>query len=397
MEQDEEPRQESYGRRFGFLKLLLAIGVISFVIYLISGGEEAKKGAGGPVPVKVAAVKRQDVPYYLTGIGTIESPHSAEIRTQVDGELVQINFKEGEDVKAGQVLAVIDSRSIRAALAEARAQRANAAAQLQTAKLDAQRYDNLLKADAIARQTVDQQQATVKQLQASLDAADATIDANEVRLSYTRIKSPVTGRVGIRRVDAGNILKTSDPEGIVKVTQVKPITAIFTLPQTAVNELRGKDVKTIPVDAIAKDGHQIIAGGTLTAVDSEVDDETGTIKLRAEFANEDDSLWPGQLATLRLQNGILKDAKVIPVIAVQRGNDGPFVWKLDGTDGTSMQKVGITYEDTDIAVIESGLTFEDKVVIDGQSRLKDGSKVKIAADKTPEKTEAEKPANEPKL
>ena len=369
---EQEPQ-----KKFRLSRLLLALAVIGLLIWLFTGSskEEAKKAP--IVPVKVVNVKRQDVPYYLSGVGTIESPHSAEIRSRIDGELTAIYFTEGQDVKKGALLAEIDSRSIRAELAQARAERARANAELQTAKLDAQRYNNLLKADAIAKQTADQQTAKVKQLQATWLSASAAIEANEVMLSYTKITSPVSGRVGIRRVDAGNIVKASDANGIVKVTQVQPINAIYSLSQSELPLVQQAiNSGEVIVDAMQKDGGTIIATGKLQALDNEIDNASGTIRLRAVFENKNNELWPGQLVVLRTQAGIHKDAKVIPVQAIQRGRESNFVYIVKDNTAQPVD-VEIEYENSEIAVIKNGITFEDQIITDGQSRLKPGSKVKI--------------------
>ena len=359
---------------------ILVIALIAIIYYFtISSKPEAPKPQ--PVPVQTIRVQKQDVPYYLSGVGNVHSPHTAEIRTRVDGELTKIYFKEGQEVKEGDLLAEIDSRTLTAELAKAKAESARANAELQTAKLDQDRYNNLLKDDAIAKQTADQQQAKVKQLAATLQSANAAIEADEVLLSYTKITSPVTGRVGIRRVDAGNIVKTSDAQGIVKVTQVQPINAIFTLSQSELPQLqKTMQEKEIPIDAMLKDSEDkanpIIATGKLEAIDNEIDDTTGTIRVRAVFENKNNELWPGQLIVLRVLAGTHKDATVVPVSTIQRGRDNNFVFVIK--DGKAVvTNVTIEYENSEIAVIKDGLTLQDEVVIDGQSRLKPDSPVKI--------------------
>lgn len=393
--QPEPEIEEQTAKRSKLPRIIFFIAVIGLAVWIFSGKKEEDKKNAPAVPVTVANVERRDIPYYLTGVGTVQSPHSVEVRSRIDGELTKIYFTEGQDVKQGELLAEIDSRAIRADLAQAKAQRARASAELETAKLDKQRYDNLLKADAIAKQTADTQSARVKQLQASWNAANAAIEANQVLLSYTKITSPVSGRVGIRRVDAGNIVKASDADGIVKVTQIKPINTIFTISQNELPQIKkamqekARQEKEIPVDAMLKDGSEIIATGKLQAIDNEIDETSGTIRLRAVFANENNELWPGQLIVLRTQAGIHKDAKVIPVKAVQRGLEGNFVYVVK--DGIAeVTKVDIEHEDAEIAVISNGLTFEDKVVVDGQMRLKDGAKVKLPEEKRDTKLVKEK-------
>ncbi len=375
MQPYQKPQNNS---KYGFIKWIATAGIIAGVaVWGLSGGKQ-QVVPDATVPVKLASVEVKDVPYYIKGIGTVESLHGAEIRTQIDGELVAVHFTEGADVEKGTLLAEIDSRTIKAQLAQARAEKANAAAQLETAQQDAARYENLLKQNAIAKQAADQQVARVKQLQAQVDAANAAIESARVRLDYTKIVSPVSGRVGIRRIDPGNIVRTSDAQGIVKVTQIKPIAGIFSLPQAELPALqKAFSQGDVVVEAITRDGKEVIARGELQAIDSEINASSGTIRLKAMFPNDDEALWPGQLVALRLKADVRKDALVVPVRAVQIGAQGDSVFVVKG-DVAEMVNVVRDFENEKEAVISEGLSAGDKVVVDGQVRLRSGSKIKVS-------------------
>ncbi len=366
-------------RRFTKRQWLIIAGLCTLfggLIWWIVQPREEKKPVNPPVPVKLATVEARDVPQFLTGIGNVESKASVVIRAQVDGQLMAVHFTEGQQVKQGALLAEIDDRPLKAELAQLKAQAASTRAELVTAQADAARYANLLKEDAIARQLVDQQKAKAAQLQAALEAALANAQAAEVRLSYTKITSPVSGRVGIKRVDPGNIVRAADAEGIVTVAQIDPIDVVFTLPQGALPQLQSAEGSK-PVEAFDKQGGTVLATGTLSTIDNQVDAASGTIRLKAEFANAEGKLWPGQLVVARLQAALLRQALVVPVSAVQRNVEGTFVYVAQG-DAVQRKPITVGFEDTAIAVITEGLNVGEEVVIDGQSRLKADSKIRRA-------------------
>jgi RND family efflux transporter MFP subunit len=331
-----------------------------------------------PVPVSVVNVEQRDVPQLAAGIGTVQSLHSVVLRPQVSGIVTEVLFTEGQQVKKGQLLARIDARTIVASLRQAEAEKARNEAQLRAARLDQSRYNNLLAEEAISRQTVEQQAALVEQLEAAIRANEATIAAQQVQLSYTQITSPVTGRVGLRRIDPGNLVQAGDANGLVAVAQVDPISVIFTLPQELLATLQGLShgEPSAQVGAYDRDGGVLLAEGKLTTVDNQVDVATGTIRLRAEFTNKDGTLWPGQFVTVRLQTGLSKDALIVPARTVKQGLQGPFVFRVR-EQRAEVVPVHVGYSNDEIAVIRDGLAKGDSVVSDGHSRLTPNAVVKL--------------------
>lgn len=327
-----------------------------------------------PVPVSVVAVEQRDVPQLAAGIGTVQSLHSVVLRPQVSGIVTEVLFDEGQQVKRGQLLARIDDRTIVANLRQAEAEKARNEAQLRAARLDQSRYNNLLAEEAISRQTVEQQAALVEQLEAAIQANEATIAAHKVQLSYTQITSPVTGRVGLRRIDPGNLVQAGDANGLVAVTQVDPISVIFTLPQELLVTLQG--LSQAHVGAYDRDGGVLLGEGKLKTVDNQVDAATGTIRLRAEFTNKDGRLWPGQFVTVRLQTGVSNHALVVPARTVKQGLQGPFVFRVR-EQRAEVVPVQVGYSNDEIAVIREGLVEGDSVVSDGHSRLTPNAMVKL--------------------
>ncbi|MDB5478571.1 MAG: transporter subunit, partial [Alphaproteobacteria bacterium] len=320
-----------------------------------------------------------DVPVYMTGIGNVDPENSVVIRPQVNGELIRVYFKEGQHVEKGDLLAEIDARTIRAELARSEADKASNRAQLSTAQMDLDRYNNLLQQDAIAKQVVDQQRAKVQQLQAAVDVSQAAIDAANVQLAYTRIVSPISGQAGIRRVDPGNIVYASDTGGLVTITQIDPIAVLFSLPQTSLRELMPllqHDDK--PVDIMPSEGGNISVSGQLQTIDNQIDQATGTVRLKAIIPNENRHLWPGQFVVARIRTKTFEGALVVPPVAVQRGQDKNFVYRIK--DGKAeIADIKVLFEDDKQSVIE-GVEEGDNVVIDGQMRLKPGSAVTISDD-----------------
>ncbi len=332
------------------------------------------------VPVVVAAVTAQDVPVWLRGIGQVKPQQSVEIRPQVDGLLQQVLVREGEMVTAGQLLATLDDRAIKAALAQAKAQRAVVEAKLNVAKRDLQRYQNLSQSQAISAQQKDQQQANVQQLQAELQSVDAQINAQQVQLSFTQIHAPISGQVGIRNVDAGNYVRPSDTQGLFSVVQLDPISVEMALPQAQLPQLQQlmqqvRQQQAVPVEAYVQDGGEKLASGTLAVVDNKVSPGSGTIRIKADFANPAQALWPAQTVVVALRSKLLPQALTIPVKALQQGPQGAFVWSVDG-DKAKVQPVQVL-ESNETVVVVSGVSAGTQVVVDGQSRLRPGATVVI--------------------
>lgn len=334
-----------------------------------------QKPSGPAVPVVVAAVTAQDVPVWLRGIGQVKPQQSVEIRPQVDGLLQQVLVREGEMVTAGQLLATLDDRAIKAALAQAKAQRAVVEAKLNVAKRDLQRYQNLSQSQAISAQQKDQQQANVQQLQAELQSVDAQINAQQVQLSFTQIHAPISGQVGIRNVDAGNYVRPSDTLGLFSVVQLDPISVEMALPQLQQLMQQVRQQQVVPVEAYVQDGGEKLASGTLTVVDNKVSPGSGTIRIKADFANPAQALWPAQTVVVALRSKLLPQALTIPVKALQQGPQGAFVWSVDG-DKAKVQPVQVL-ETTETVVVVSGVSAGAQVVVDGQSRLRPGATVVI--------------------
>ena len=338
---------------------------------------------GAAIPVRVTTVEQRDIPSFISGLGTVQSPQSVTIRPQVDGVLTRLWVAEGQQVSKGQLLASIDDRSIRASLGQANALLAQSEAQLKVAGVDLERYRLLAQDRSIPRQQLDQQQALHDQLKATVQGNRAAIAAAQVQLSYTQIRSPVAGRVGIRSVDEGNFLRVSDALGLFSVVQIDPIEVTFSLPQQQLPILQQllREASPALVEAFASGGLASgtpLAQGRLELIDNEISATTGTLRAKASFANEAQQLWPGQLVNVRLQTGVLENARVVPNGVVQRGLDGLFVYRVNGD---RVDSVPVTVlETTETLTALRGVEPGDRLVADGQSRIKPGAKVEIVSD-----------------
>jgi RND family efflux transporter MFP subunit len=328
------------------------------------------------VPVTVAQVEQRDVPHRVSGIGTVQSLHSVIVRPQVSGVLTHVLFREGQLVEKGALLARIDDRAIAASLMQGQAERARNEAQLRAAQVDLKRYTDLLPQGAVSRQTIDQQAALIEQLKAAIRANDASIAVQELQLSYTRITAPVSGRVGMRRVDPGNLMQAGDEDGLFTVVQIAPISIVFTLPQEMLAAIQ--PLMQAPdgawVEAYDRDAGERLAQGRLAMIDNQIDSTSGTIRLRAQFENADGKLWPGQFVAVELHTSVSREAMVVPSRALQTGLEGPFVYRVH-EGSAQMARVTVSHRDEDIAVIAQGLSLGDTVVVDGQSRLSPGAAV----------------------
>lgn len=356
------------------LVALIAIGT-----WFVTRPKTTKVSAPVAVPVQVINVVKEDVPRYVTGIGSVLSLQSVVVRPQVDGILTRVLVKEGQQVKTGDLLATIDDRSIRAALEQAKAQLSQSQAQLDVAQVDLKRYKLLTVDNSISRQQYDQQQALVNQLKATVLGNQASINASQVQLSYTQIRSPVTGRVGIRNVDEGNFLRVSDATGLFSVTQIDPVSVEFSLPQQMLPTLHDllKAPSPAKVNAYLGEGANgtLLGEGELTLIDNQVAATTGTIRAKATFDNASEKLWPGQLVTVRIQTAIDRDALKVPPQVVQRGIDQHFVYRVKG-DKVEVVPVKVLYQDSDLTLI-NGVNANDVLVSDGQSRLKNGAHIEV--------------------
>lgn len=344
--------------------------------------KRAAAGAAPPVVVTTAAVQARDVPIYRSGVGSVLPFASVTVKTRIDGELVRVAFTEGQDVKGGQVLAQLDDRPALAQLAQARGQEAKDRAQLANARADLQRYSDLIKEDAATRQQVDTQKALVAQLEAAVQADAAQVQYQQVQLAYTRITAPMSGRTGARMVDPGNIVHASDTNGLVVINQIDPVAVSFALPDEAVQDvLRAQhgSRKPLAVTALSRDGDQALAQGELTLLNNQVDTTTGTVQLKARFPNSGYALWPGQFVNVRLQLGERIGALTVPEAAVQHSQQGTYVYVIDPQQRAHVRPVHLAQEQDGIAVVDAGVRAGERVVVNGQYKLKPNARVAEAA------------------
>lgn len=334
-----------------------------------------------PVPVLAATPRIQDVPVYLDGVGAIRALNTVTVRSQVDGKLIAVKFTEGQDVKKGDVLGEIDPALYQATYDQAVAKKAQDEAQLANQRIDLTRYEQLAASNAGSKQQADTQRALVAQTEALVKADQAAIDNAAATLSYTKIVAPLSGRAGLRQVDQGNIIHASDTTGLVVITQLQPIAVWFSLPQQQIMRVNAAASKgTLAVDVFGNDGITVIDTGKLTGIDNQVDQTTGTLRLKAEFPNANYQLWPGQFVNVRLRVETLMQALVVPTSAVQRGPIGTFSYVIGEDNVVAAKPVTVTQQNEHDAVIASGLSPNDKVVTTGFANLSDGSKVVVGRD-----------------
>ena len=369
--------------------VLIALAAAFYYVFSASAPQQRRGGrfaAGeGPVPVLVAPAARADVPVYLDAVGTIKALNTVTVRPQVDGKLLSVNFKEGDDIKKGDVLAKIDPVIYQAQLNQAIAKKAQDEAQLANSKIDLDRYERLAATAAINKQQADTQRALVAQNTALVQADQAAIDNAQAMLGYTTITAPIDGRTGIRMVDEGNYVRSADTNSsIVVITELQPISVLFNLPQqdlSQVNTAFGKG--PLKVEAQRSDNDEVIDRGLLRVVDNQVDQTTGTVRLKAEFPNANLQLWPGQFVNIRLLVDTLKQVVVIPTGAVQRGPNGTFVYVVKDDDTVSVRPITVQKQDETQTVVSKGLEAPERVVTTGFVRLTDGTKVAIGSGEAP--------------
>jgi multidrug efflux system membrane fusion protein len=379
-----EPFQKPV-RRHRFLLASLAILIAASGGYVgwqhHATAKIAVATAAGPspaIPVSVATARRRDVPVYLTGLGTVQAFNTVTVKTRVDGELTKVAFTEGQDVKAGDLLAQIDPRPFQAAYDQALAKKVQDEANLANAKLDLQRFADLATRNFAPKQQVDTQRAMVSQLEAQISGDQAAIDSAKTQLDYTTITSPITGRTGIRLVDQGNIVHATDATGLVVVTQLQPISVIFTLPESELTAVQSA-LKAGPVRifAMSRDDNRQLAEGTLAVLDNQISQTTGTMRLKGTFPNQDRALWPGEFLNIRLLARTEPNVVTVASGALQRGPDGyyAYVVKPDKTAETRPLKVGQVSDG--IAIVDDGLAAGEQVVTAGQYRLQPGARVDV--------------------
>jgi multidrug efflux system membrane fusion protein len=346
------------------------------------GGPGAGRGGrfgGGPAPVVPAPVRKATLDVRLTALGTVIPRNTVMVRTRVDGPLLRVLFKEGQVVKKGQLLAEIDPAPLKAALGQAEGQLARDQALLQNAFVDLDRYKLLMATESIPRQQYETQQATVRQIQGTVLTDRALVEAARLQLSYTRIVAPITGQVGLRQIDPGNIVRAGDANGLVTVTQMDPITVVASIPENQVAALlsRMREGKVVPVEAWDSTLKTRLASGKLLSTDNQIDSATGTLKLKAEFANADGMLFPNQFVNVRVQLGQEVDALVIPQAAVLRGAQGTYVYVVNQESVANLRVVTLGTADAERVAVKSGLKEGERVVVDGADRLREGAKVEL--------------------
>jgi len=367
--------------------LIISLAAI-VAIWRLSPGTEVPAAAAQTttpgIPVTAGTVAAQDVPVFLNGIGTVQAYNMVAIKSRVDGQIVKVDFKEGQDIKEGEPLFQIDPRPFQAALEQAQSAKQKDEAQLAGAKLDLDRYEKLLGTGYQTRQSYDNQTALVAQLQAAIKGDEAQINTAKLNLSYADIRSPIDGRLGARLVDKGNLVHANDNAALVMITEVKPIFVSFTLPQDDFDDLRqGQNKSPLGVYAYSGDGKKQLAEGKLTLIDNAIDQATGTIHLKARFDNEDERLWPGEFVSLRVILSTRRDVATVPSQTVQDGPDGHYAYIIKPDNTVERRAVEVASIQDGIAVVTKGLTPGERVVVDGQYRLTNGARVTPQAPSAP--------------
>ena len=369
--------------RVGLSVVALVVVVVVVWAYSRHGAQaadarDASSSSAPSVAVDAATAARSDVPGYLDGLGTVQAFYTVKVTARVDGQLDTVGFTEGETLKKGQLLAQIDPRPFKAALDQALAQRAKDEAQLTNARRDMDRYMELAPQDLASKQTVDTQRATVSVAEATLKGDDATIENARTQLSYTTITAPIEGRTGIRQVDPGNIVHAVDTGGIVVMTQIQPISVMFTLPEDDVPQMTEALAHgTVTVVALARNDGTPLDTGTVALLDNQIDQTNGTIRVKATFPNPHQRLWPGEFVTARVLVSVHKQALTIPAAALQRGPDGMFSYVIDANSTVSVRALKVTLLDENTVIIDSGLKAGERVVTSNLYRLEPGTLVHI--------------------
>lgn len=386
----QSPAPEAGHSRFPWKTVIVVIVVAAVAAIVLmrekhpGAAAQSRKGAGrggsnAPVTAIIGTVIQKNVPIYLDGLGTVQAFNTVTVRSRVDGQLKKLSFTEGQDVKAGDVLAQIDPDPFRTQVEQAEAKKKQDEAQLGFAKVELKRNADLLAQKIVSQEVYDTQKAQVDQLDALVKADQAAIDNAQVQLNYTTVTAPITGRTGIRFVDEGNIIHAADSNGIVVLTQLKPISVIFTLPEQSLREIQRQQTQgPMTVLALDRDNSTELDQGQLAVFDNQIDTTTGTIRLKATFPNPSYKLWPGQFVNARLLLSVRTNGIVVPASVVQRGPEGAYVFTVNEDMSVKMAPVKVAQIDQGQALIDSGLNPGERVVVDGQYKLQPGSKVRAA-------------------
>jgi multidrug efflux system membrane fusion protein len=366
------------------LVVAIVAGIVAWTVLRAPANAPASKGRGGfdparPMPVVAVPARKGNIDVYIDALGTVTPRNMVVVRARVDGQLLSVAFREGQTVKAGDLLGQIDPRPFEVQLTQANGQMARDQALLRNAQIDLERYRTLLTQDSISKQQVDTQEALVRQYQGAVQSDQGAIDNAKLQITYARITAPIGGRVGLRLVDPGNMVHASDSNGLVTITQVQPITVIYPVPEDNVPRIvkRMQGGQELAVEAFDRSGKNKLATGRMLTIDNQIDTTTGTVKLKAEFPNQDAALFPNQFVNVRMAVETRQDVTLVPSAAIQRGAPGTFVFLVKQDQSVAMTPVKLGAAQGESTEVQSGVDPGNLVVVDGADKLRDGSKVEL--------------------
>ena len=375
-----------WGRWLAVIVIVALLGGGGYLLWqrpaaTLQAGKRGGDPAGRATPVVAVAAKSASINVYQNGLGTVTPLKTVTVRSRVDGQLMRVLFREGQLVKEGELLAEIDPRPFQAQVAQYEGQMARDQALLANARIDLERYRVLLAQDSIAKQLVDTQEAQVRQYEGVVKLDQGLVDNARLQLAYARVTAPIAGRLGLRQVDAGNVVRAGDATGLVVITQLQPITVVFTIPEDSLPPVMKKlqAGETLPVDAYDRADKVKLAAGTLLTADNQIDPTTGTVKLKAQFANADSALFPSQFVNVRMLLDVKSDATVVPTAAIQRGTPGTFVYVIKADNTATVRRVRLGPAQGEVVAVDAGLELGERVVVDGADKLREGARVELAS------------------